>query len=148
MYFERYAPGQSWDVAPVGVERQQLIDFALLYDPLPLHLDEDFARSTRFGGLIASGPMSFMLLWSAFLRACPDFGEGLVAGLSNGMEFLAPVRPGDQLHGTVTVAGCRRRNAYNGAVRFTVQGFNQDGAQVLGGFVEACFAYGEGPVSG
>ena len=140
MYFEQYHPGQQWQVEPFVVSREQIIDFSLAYDPLPIHLDEDFAKSSRFGSLIASGPLSFMLLWSRYMQGDVNFDEGLIAGMRNGMEFLAPVRPGDRLHGTVTVTGCEQRNAYNGAVHFELQGFNQNDEQVLGGFVVACFA--------
>jgi acyl dehydratase len=140
MYFEQLNPGQRWSVEPFTVTRQQIIAFSLDYDPLPIHLDEGFAKSTRFGSLIASGPLSFMLFWTRFLRTCPDFSEGLIAGLGNRMVFLAPVRPDDRLHGFVTVSECHERNRYNGAAVFAVEGFNQDGQHVLGGFVEACFA--------
>ncbi|SIT12236.1 hypothetical protein SAMN05421759_1184 [Roseivivax lentus] len=36
------------------IDLQEMIDFAEVWDPLPIHLDEDFAR--EYGGITASGP--------------------------------------------------------------------------------------------
>jgi acyl dehydratase len=66
----------------------------LIGDFNPLHVDQDFARLSRFGGTILHG-----VLTSALMSA--PFGN-LVAGtalgyLEHNARFVAPVRPGDSL---------------------------------------------------
>ncbi|MBQ3065582.1 MAG: dehydratase, partial [Clostridia bacterium] len=44
-----------------------MIAFAQEYDPIPLHTDEEYAKASPFGGLIAPGVMSFMSVWAKYL---------------------------------------------------------------------------------
>lgn len=37
-----------------------MLDFARLYDYIPIHTDEEYAKQTVFGALIAPGVMPFM----------------------------------------------------------------------------------------
>ena len=63
----------------------------------PIHLDEEFAKTTRFGRRIAHGMLS-----GAFISAVlgHEFAERRIVYLSQTMKFTAPVFIGD----TVTVA--------------------------------------------
>jgi acyl dehydratase len=133
VYFEEFAVGQSYDIPAFTVTREQIIAFAKDYDPLPLHLDDEYARGTRFGGLVASGVMTFMLAWTGFVKTHDPFGAELIAGRSNHMAWPAPTYPGDVLSGTVTIVGVQRRNSHNGLVEISLAAYNQDGRQVVGG---------------
>lgn len=64
----------------------------------PIHLDEEFAKSTRFGKRIAHGMLS-----GAFISAVlgNEFRERKIVYLSQTMKFVAPVFIGD----TVTASG-------------------------------------------
>ena len=140
MFFEDFSVGQSWQVAPFTISREQIIDFARLYDPLPVHTDEQYAKTTRFKGLIASGPMTFMLFWTEFIKAHDILGEELIAGLENHMEWPVPTYPGDTLQGTVSITAMRSRNAYNGVIDVEIKAYNQDGVRCMGGGATICFA--------
>lgn len=133
MYFEDFHVGQQWHVEPFAITREQILAFAKDYDPLPLHLDEDYAKTTRFGGLISSGVMTFMLMWTAFIKEHDPLGEELVAGQNNHMAWPAPLYAGDTLSGTVTVTNLTVRNTHNGVVTVALKGYNQDGKHVLDG---------------
>ncbi|MCL1879813.1 MAG: MaoC family dehydratase N-terminal domain-containing protein [Actinomycetia bacterium] len=139
MYFEDFYVGQTWQIAPFQISREQIIDFASRYDPLPIHVDEEYARTSRFGGLIASGPMSFMLFWTEFFRTSGALDSGLIAGLRNRMEWFLPTRPGDSLQGTVSVIAVHSRNGYNGEVAMEIKGYNQDGVFCMAGGADICF---------
>lgn len=63
-------------------------------DANPLHEDEEFARSTFFGGTIAHGMLSASLFSTLIGMLLP--GTGTIYR-SQSLEFLRPVRPGDTL---------------------------------------------------
>jgi acyl dehydratase len=136
MYLEEFMVGQRYDIPPFVITKERIIAFARDYDPLPFHLDEDYAKTTRFGGLIASGVMSFMLAWTGFVRAHDPFGTELVAGRSNHMSWPVPTYAGDVLSGAVTVLRVERRNSYNGLVELSLAAYNQKGEQAVGGGAE------------
>jgi 3-hydroxybutyryl-CoA dehydratase len=65
-----------------------------------VHMDEEYARTTPFGGRIAHGMLSASLLSSVLGNQLP--GPGVIY-LSQSLRFRAPVRPGDTVHARVTV---------------------------------------------
>lgn len=65
-----------------------------------VHVNEEFAASTRFGGRIAHGFLTASVISAAVANRLP--GPGTVY-LGQQMQFRAPVRPGDTVHATVTV---------------------------------------------
>ena len=85
MYFEELQVGMAVDTDPVVIGKEKMMAFARDYDPLPLHTDEEYAKSTPFGGLIAPGVMSFMSVWAKYLEK-DFFGRELLAGKSTKIE--------------------------------------------------------------
>lgn len=74
-----------------------------------IHINEEFAAGTPFGGRIAHGFLTASVISAAIANRLP--GPGTVY-LSQQMAFRAPVRPGDTVHATVsvkTVDAARRR---------------------------------------
>ncbi|MBV1864508.1 MAG: MaoC family dehydratase [Rhodobacteraceae bacterium] len=67
----------------------------------PLHMDDDAANASVFKGRIAHGMLTSSLLSAIIGEQLP--GHGAIY-LSQSMKFLAPVRPGDHVTATVTVA--------------------------------------------
>ena len=65
-----------------------------------IHTNEEFARTTIFGGRIAHGFLSASVISAAVANRLP--GPGTVY-LSQSLRFKAPVKPGDTVHATVTV---------------------------------------------
>lgn len=60
-----------------------------------LHVDEEYARETRFKGTIAHGPMSLAFL-NELMMAC--FGKGwAIGGQLLDVRFIAPIRPGERI---------------------------------------------------
>ena len=56
-FAEDFRVGEEIELGSYLVSRDELVDFARKYDPFPFHLDEEAARSTPFGGIVASGWM-------------------------------------------------------------------------------------------
>lgn len=73
-------------------------------DHNPVHLDEEYARTTRFGRRIAHGMLSASLVSAVLANRLP--GRGTVY-LSQSLQFVAPVYPGDSVTARVTVTKIR-----------------------------------------
>lgn len=136
MYFEDIELNLNIDIAPTVIEKQKMIDFALLYDNVPLHTDEEYAKTTSFGKLIAPGVMSFMSVWAKYLEV-DIFGEELIAGKSTKIEWHKPVFANNILTGQAVVTKKTVRNERNGIVEITIYAYNQDGVLVLTDVTEA-----------
>ena len=130
MYFEEFTLGSKFEIAPVTIEKEEMIAFAKRYDAIPLHTDEEYAEGTIFGGLIAPGVMSFMSVWAKYLEI--DLaGEEIIAGKSTKIEWLKPVYAEDTLSAVCTVSKLTRRNEKNGIVELFFEVTNQNGTPVL-----------------
>ena len=102
MYFDELKIGMSVEISPALIEKEKMLAFARDYDNIPLHTDEEYAKTTPFGGLIAPGVMSFMSVWAKYLEV-DFFGEELLAGKSTKIEWLKPVFANDVLTGKATI---------------------------------------------
>ena len=69
-------------------------------DHNPVHLNEDYANETIFGGRIAHGMLTAGLISAVIGEQLP--GHGTVY-LGQTLKFLRPVRPGDQVTTQVEV---------------------------------------------
>ena len=101
--FEDFNPGDRHDLGSTMVDEAEMLAFARRFDPQPFHVDAEAAVGTPFGGLIASGWFTaslFMRLYvDVVLTGSTSQGS---PGLSE-LRWLAPVRAGDVLRGTLTV---------------------------------------------
>ena len=136
MYFEDIQLGMTVDISPAVIKKDKMVAFARDYDNIPLHTDEEYAKSTPFGRLIAPGVMSFMSVWARYLEV-DFFGAELLAGKSTKIEWLKPVFADDVLTGKATITNLVRRNEKNGIVEVTIEARNQDGVLVLTDVTEA-----------
>ena len=87
--------------ATMVVSDEFVRQFAVLTgDMNPLHLDDAYARSTRFGKRIAHGMIAASLIASVLGDTLP--GPGSVY-LGQTLRFIKPVHIGDKLWATVRV---------------------------------------------
>jgi 3-hydroxybutyryl-CoA dehydratase len=96
-------------------------------DHNPIHLDDAYAATTRFGRRIAHGMIAAGLISAALANDLP--GPGTIY-LGQTLQFKAPVFPGDTITATVEVQSVRADKAI--VVLATVCA-NQDGTRVLEG---------------
>ena len=136
MYFDDLKLGMSVEIAPAVIEKQKMMEFAYLYDNIPLHTDEEYAKASPFGQLIAPGVMSFMSVWARFIDL-GVLGDELIAGKSTKIEWFKPVFAGDTLKGTARITNITPRNAYNGIAEITIDVRNQNGELVLSHVTES-----------
>lgn len=136
MYFDDLKVGMSVETAPAVIDKDKMIAFALEYDNVPLHTDEEYAKTTHFGRLIAPGVMSYLEVWAKYLEV-DFFGSELLAGKSTGIEWLKPVFAGDMLTGRAAVTKLTRRSARNGIAEVSIDVANQNGELVMTAVTEA-----------
>jgi 3-hydroxybutyryl-CoA dehydratase len=70
-------------------------------DRNPVHFDDEYARQTIFGGRIAHGMLTASLISAIIGEQLP--GHGTIYMKQN-LTFMAPVKIGDVVQATVTVA--------------------------------------------
>ncbi|HBI52957.1 MAG TPA: hypothetical protein DDX72_09295 [Ruminococcaceae bacterium] len=136
MYLEDIKPGSELTVENIVIRKEEMLDFARKYDPVKIHTDEDFAKLSRFGDLIAPGMLSFLSVWGQYVEL--DFaGDDLIAGKSTAVEWMKPVLADDVLRGVARVTGIAFRNDFNGIMTVTIDVFNQKDEKVLTSVVES-----------
>jgi len=87
------------------IEQSDIDAFARVTgDHNPVHVDEEFAKTTRFGRRIAHGMLTASLISAVLANKLP--GEGSVY-LGQTLKFVAPVFPGDEITARVTVREIR-----------------------------------------
>jgi len=132
-FFEDFEPGQVYELGSRTVTEADIVAFARDWDPQPFHTDPEAAAESVFGGLIASG-------WHTGAMWMRLYVDSLLGGPASqgspGIEelrWLAPVRPGDTLHGRLTVLETRpsERRPGRGTVRIRGEMENQEGVTVL-----------------
>jgi acyl dehydratase len=77
-YFEDFSVGESFRTAGVTLTEAGIIDYAMRYDPQPIHIDRIAAADSIYGGIIASGWHVGGVAFRMFIQA------GIIAGGSMG----------------------------------------------------------------
>lgn len=84
-YFEDLEEGQTHDCGSITVTKAEMLEFAQRYDPQPIHLNEEAAQESMFGGLIASGWLTCAL--TARLMVTEYMNENATLG-GRGMDEI------------------------------------------------------------
>lgn len=131
LYLEDFTVGRKFSSATVAVTTDAIKTFAAQFDPQPFHLDEDAARLSPFGRLVASGwhtaAMTMRLLVESRL-----FIPGGLIGLGGEIGWPRPTYAGDSLHVESEVVEAKRSRGKpdRGIVTITHRTLNQRGEAV------------------
>ncbi len=132
-WFEDFQPGDVAEFGDREMTQAEIVEFAARYDPQPFHTDPEAAKTTQFGGLIASGwntaAVMMRLLVDHFIPREASLGSPGVDEL----RWLRPVRPGDRLRVRVSVQKSvpSQSKPDRGIVRLLIEVLNQDGAVAM-----------------
>jgi acyl dehydratase len=96
-YLEDYAVGQRFRSGRLRVDKERIKRFGAEFDPQPFHLDEDAARRTIFGGLVASGWHTAAVTMRLLVESDLKPAGGIVGAGADEFRWPRPVRPGDEL---------------------------------------------------
>lgn len=133
LYFDDIEEGHRRELGSYTVPREEMMEFARRYDPQPIHVDEEAASESIFGGVIASGwytaSVCMRLLVDEFLGEAASMGS---LGLDE-LRWQTPVRAGDTLTVSNEILETRRSESRDdrGYVRNKTIAHNQDGEEVL-----------------
>ena len=132
-FFEDYVPGACAAFGPIPVTEADIIEFAVRYDPQPIHVDPAAATAGPFGGLIASGWHTVGLVMRVLVERFLARGAALASPGVDELRWLKPVRPGDALQVRVTVLTATRSRSKpdRGLVRTSIEAVNQRGEVVM-----------------
>ena len=97
---EDLKPGMTASFAKTVTEADIVMFAGVSGDVNAVHLNEEYAKTTMFGGRIAHGMLSAGFISAALANTLP--GPGTVY-LAQTLRFKAPVRAGDTVTATVTV---------------------------------------------
>jgi acyl dehydratase len=107
LHFEDFEVGQVIALGPYRVTAEEIVAFAQEFDPQPFHLSAVSGETSLLGGLAASGwhvsAMLMRMLADSWLNKTASMGSN---GVSD-MKWLKPVRPGETLHGAITILSKR-----------------------------------------
>ena len=96
LYLDDFHVGQRFTSATRVIDAAQIKAFARQFDPQPFHLDEEAAKGTMFGGLVASGWHTAAVTMRLLVESGLPIAGGLV-GIGGEMSWPRPTRPGDVL---------------------------------------------------
>lgn len=143
-WFDELAVGDTFSRSVTITDTHLVMSAGLLGDFNPLHVDEEFARKSRFGGRILHGMMTSAIMGGPVGM---HFHGTAVAYLEHNARFLAPVRPGDTLAIEWTIDALIPKPRHGaGIVEMTGSATNQDGVvttQATGKIM--VFVRGKGP---
>ena len=127
LYLDDLHVGQRFRSGTRMVDAAQIKAFAGEFDPQPFHQDEEAAKGTLFGGLVASGWHTAAITMRLLVAAVP-VATGIVGnGIS--LKWPSATRAGDVLHLEVTVSGVTpsRSRPERGNLLLTYETVNQHG---------------------
>jgi acyl dehydratase len=111
--------------------KEDVIGFAKQYDPLPFHVDEEMAKASIFGGLIASALHTLSACTRVVVDAQGDLA--IMSGLGiDEVKLFLPVRPGDVLSVEACWSDLKRSRSKpdRGVAHLKCKVFNQRGEPV------------------
>lgn len=133
LYFEDFRVGDVHQFGSRTLTREAIVAFAREYDPQPFHIDEEAARDTIYGGLIASGWQTASLCFRLAVDALIGRAASLGSPGIDELRWLRPVRPGDSISARAEVLETRPSQSKpdRGLVRMRYEAYNQRGEPVF-----------------
>ena len=119
--------GQSASVTKTFTEGDVFVFAGFTGDLNPVHISEEFAKTTKFGRRIVHGPYVATLIGSVLGQQLPGGGSVYV---SQNIRFRAPVFIGDTITCTLTV---KEMNTERNRLTLDICLTNQDGKVVMDG---------------
>ena len=133
LYFEEFEIGQVFDHALTRTisEMDNVMFCALTHNPQPLHLDEEFGKTTEFGARIVNSLFTLGLIIGVSVNDT-TLGTTIANLGMTDVAFKKPVFHGDTIRSQTVVLEKRdsKSRPEAGVVLFEHRGFNQRGEEI------------------
>jgi acyl dehydratase len=133
IYLDDLQPGQTFALGRRRIERDEIVAFARAWDPQPFHLDEDAARASIYGQLIASGWHTACVFMRMFADGLLNRAAALGSPGIDELRWRKPVHAGDSLEAAAEILEVTpsRSRPDRGAARIRCVVRNEHGDEVL-----------------
>ncbi len=131
LYFEDLVVGRRMTTGSVSIDADAIKAFAAQFDPQPFHLDDEAARTSFFGGLVASGWHTAALTMRLLVTSGLPIAGGVI-GASGEVQWPRPTYPGDTLTAVCEVIAAKPSGSRpdRGMVTVRTETLNQNGEVV------------------
>lgn len=125
-YYEDLETGETLESGTMRVTKDEVLAFARKYDPQYFHADEEAARDSVFGEVVASG-IHTMAMWRQLDHQIAANIAWICGVAWDDVRFPRAVRPGDTLRARATCLDKRlsRKDPERGVVVYHYELFNQ-----------------------
>ncbi len=129
IYLDDLQPGQTFALGRRSITREEILDFAKAWDPQPFHLDEEAAKASIYGQLIASGWHTVCIFMRLFADSLLNRTAAIGSPGIDELRWRKPVCAGDSLEAAVEILEVRpsRSRPDRGAARIRCIVRNQQG---------------------
>lgn len=131
-YYEDLVEGEEMHSGPRRVTAEEIIEFARQYDPQYFHTDEEAAKRSIFGGLVASGIFT-MALWRQLDHQMAADIAWICGVAWDDVRFKTALRAGDEVRAWAKCLSKRPSNSRpeRGVVVYEYRLLNQHEATVF-----------------
>ncbi len=131
-YFEDIAVGERTRTGSFTFDKASIVEFARLYDPQAMHMDEQAAKAGFFGRLVASGWQTLGVTMRLMVEARPLGATPLIGVQIDEVRFTRPVLPGDTVSAELEILEKRvsKTSPERGFLKGRTITSNQKGAEV------------------
>jgi acyl dehydratase len=131
MKLDEFTVGQVFETKSFKMTKEDIMRFALEFDPQYMHLDEEKAKQGRFDGIIASGLHTLSISVRLWIEL-GIYGDDIIAGTGmTNIKFIKPVYPGDELHTIVEVIDKNVKKKEAGIITVLLSTYNSKEEKIL-----------------
>lgn len=134
LHYEDLAIGTRQSFGAYPVTREEVLEFASMYDPQPFHLSEEAAAQTHFGRISASGWHTCAMTMAMMVENMKTNAQaGLGSPGVDSLRWVKPVYPGDVLRVESEILEKRRSQSRRdmGIFKSRSRTYNQNDELVL-----------------
>ena len=135
LFWEEWIVGSEYKTAARTITEADIVIYAgLSGDYNPLHVDEEYCKTTQHGGRIAHGPLVYAIA-AGLLFQLHLYDDTAIAFLGfENLRFTKTVKPGDTIHAKIKVLEKSETSKQDrGVIKRLLQVINQHGDVVQEG---------------